>query len=45
MLVEAPAAQIQSCLEELRRDDHDYTGVAVDEDQTGCESDRDREFT
>jgi anti-sigma factor RsiW len=34
VLVEAPAAQIQSCLEELRRDDHNYAGVAVDEDQT-----------
>jgi anti-sigma factor RsiW len=34
VLVEAPAAQIQSCLEELRRDNSDYLGVAVDENQT-----------
>src|SRR4029077_2593401 len=32
VLVEAPASQIQACLEDLHRDDHDYVAVAVDED-------------
>jgi anti-sigma factor RsiW len=31
VLVEAPAAQIQSCLEEIHKNDRDYLGVAVED--------------
>ncbi|HEY4232967.1 MAG TPA: hypothetical protein VGM76_06060 [Lacipirellulaceae bacterium] len=34
ILVEAPKEQIESCLAEIHKNDHDYLGVAVDEDET-----------
>jgi anti-sigma factor RsiW len=37
VLVDAPASQIRSCLEDLRRDEHNYPAVAVDEDQIANE--------
>ena len=36
LFVEAAPAQIQSCLEELHRDQSDYLAVAVDEDQAAA---------
>jgi hypothetical protein len=35
VLVEASAPQIQSCLEELHNNEHDYSGVAVSGNSTG----------
>jgi anti-sigma factor RsiW len=40
VLVEAPAAQIQSCLEELYKNDRDYLGVAVN-DESGTSQQED----
>jgi anti-sigma factor RsiW len=33
VLVEAPTSKIFSCLDEIHKDEHDYIGVAIDEDQ------------
>jgi hypothetical protein len=38
VLVEAPTSKIFSCLDEIRKDEHDYVGVAVDEDQLSAKA-------